>query len=264
MMTLPSDEESFGGEGAARPRGPWSHVKWGVKEIVTGGVAILLSLFLVIGLAQVLIWLGGFESESAEGLAVQLLVSVAWDGLILLTVYRLVRSKGGSWRDLGLRPPHRGFFRFSPMSSVFWGIPIAYLVAIAVVNIYGISLKALGLEDLLPGQQLSDDIFEHDALLLAMAFAGVTIVPFAEELFFRGFFFAGLRPRLSFVLSGLISGFFFSLAHADPGLIIPFTGVGVILAYTYERTGSLWAPIGVHMLFNSVSFLILILVPEAR
>ena len=92
----------------------------------------------------------------------------------------------------------------------------------------------------------------------------MTIVPFAEELFFRGFFFAGLRRRLGFILAAMFSGFVFSLAHADLGLILPFTGVGMVLAYSYERTGSLYAPIGIHVLFNLVSFLVLILVPEAR
>ena len=262
-MTLPSDGESFGGEGAARPPGPWSHIKWGVREIVIGGVAILVFFFLIaVVIAYPVIEIYG--EDSVEVLVVQVGTAALWDAGIIAIVYSLVRRNSGSWRDLGLRLPTRGVKLSNPAGSVAALVVIAYFSAIALVQAYGVALNVLGLEDLLPHQQLPDELYDHDWVLIGFAAIGMTVVPFAEELFFRGFFFAGLRPKLPFVLSGLISGFFFSLAHADPGLIIPFTGVGFILAYCYERTGSLWAPIGVHMLFNSVSFLVLILVPEAR
>jgi membrane protease YdiL (CAAX protease family) len=32
--------------------------------------------------------------------------------------------------------------------------------------------------------------------------------------------------------------------------------LGVILALAYEKTGSIWAPIGIHFFFNSVTVLI--------
>ena len=96
---------------------------------------------------------------------------------------------------------------------------------------------------------------------------GVAVVgaaPFAEELFFRGFLYGGLRRRLSVLPAALLSGVLFAIAHLDPGLIVPFTLVGFVLAFTYERTGTLVAPIGVHFVFNLLSFLALLLVPDAR
>jgi membrane protease YdiL (CAAX protease family) len=174
-------------------------------------------------------------------------------------VYRLAKGKGSGWRDLGLRPPAIG-----ATAGLFPAVLLTYIACIAVVQVYALVLNLLGIEDLVPAQQIPDDIFDEDVVLISFAVLGVTLVPFAEELFFRGFFFAGLRKRLPFLVAAGTSGVFFSLAHADPGLIIPFTGVGVLLAYIYERTRSLYAPIGVHVLFNLVSFLILILLPEAR
>ena len=61
-----------------------------------------------------------------------------------------------------------------------------------------------------------------------------------------------------------VSGFVFSLAHQDVGLIIPFTLVGIVLAYTYEKTGTLFGSISVHFVFNLVSFALLLLVPDFR
>ncbi|HWO72064.1 MAG TPA: CPBP family intramembrane glutamic endopeptidase, partial [Dehalococcoidia bacterium] len=81
---------------------------------------------------------------------------------------------------------------------------------------------------------------------------------------FRGFLYGGLRQRLAMPVAALASGGLFSLAHGDPGLVVPFTLVGAVLAYIYERTGTLLASIGTHFTFNALSFLILVLVPGAR
>ncbi|MPZ47771.1 MAG: CPBP family intramembrane metalloprotease [Dehalococcoidia bacterium] len=242
--------------GETPPPTPYGGVRWGAREIVIGSVAVLISLFVFLAITSAILAAIGYDSDSAEALVAQVITSLIWDIGIVFIVYKLVSSRGASWRDLGLRPLQR------------WSLPgvivLGYVGAVFLVQAYGLALDALGLDDLLPDQQLPDEIYSHDGILIGFAIAGVTIVPFAEELFFRGFFFAGLRRRLGFVLAALISGFVFSLAHADPGLIIPFTGVGMVLSYTYERTGSLYAPIGMHILFNLVSFLVLILIPEAR
>ena len=50
--------------------------------------------------------------------------------------------------------------------------------------------------------------------------------PLAEEIFFRGFIFGGLRRYMNLATAGAISGFLFALAHGDPGLILPFWGIG--------------------------------------
>jgi membrane protease YdiL (CAAX protease family) len=69
---------------------------------------------------------------------------------------------------------------------------------------------------------------------------------------------------MPFWAAALASGFIFSLAHGNVGLIIPFTLVGAILAYTYERSGTIFASMGVHFVFNTVSFTLILLFPELR
>ena len=85
-----------------------------------------------------------------------------------------------------------------------------------------------------------------------------------EEIFFRGFLFGGTRPLIGAMLAALITGFLFSLAHYNPGLVLPFTLIGALLALSYHRSGTLFVPIGAHFFFNLVSFSILAFVPEAR
>jgi membrane protease YdiL (CAAX protease family) len=50
----------------------------------------------------------------------------------------------------------------------------------------------------------------------------------------------------------------FSLVHFDPGSVLPFFGIGVLMAWLFWRRGSLWDAIMFHFLFNLLSFSILV------
>ena len=65
----------------------------------------------------------------------------------------------------------------------------------------------------------------------------VVLAPFAEELFFRGFFFAGLRSRWSLWPAALLSGAIFGLVHAPTGptAAIPLAGLGVGLCLALQQ-----------------------------
>jgi len=76
-------------------------------------------------------------------------------------------------------------------------------------------------------------------------------------LLFRGLVFGGL-VRWGFWPAALLSGVGFSMAHIDPGTFIPFTLIGMALAWVYWSTGSLWDAIIAHSLFNTTSFLLLL------
>jgi membrane protease YdiL (CAAX protease family) len=91
---------------------------------------------------------------------------------------------------------------------------------------------------------------------LALAVA----VPFMEELFFRGLCFGALRGYLSFWPAAALSGGIFALAHyaSDQGLrnieiFLALFSFSLLAAYAYERSRSLWVPVGMHGLFNLLS-----------
>src|SRR5919106_1603969 len=83
----------------------------------------------------------------------------------------------------------------------------------------------------------------------------VGLAPFAEEIFFRGFFYAGLRTRWSLWPSALLSGVVFGLVHAPTGptAAIPLAGLGVGLAWLYDKTGAVWPCMLAHLLNNSLA-----------
>lgn len=88
----------------------------------------------------------------------------------------------------------------------------------------------------------------------------VVVVPMCEELLFRGFLLGWLRRHLNrqpaIWLSALIFGLIhFSLAQgvANWHILPPLVLLGWYLGHLYERSGSLWAPIALHVCFNGFS-----------
>jgi membrane protease YdiL (CAAX protease family) len=125
-----------------------------------------------------------------------------------------------------------------------------------IVGTYSGLMQLIGIDQLLPGPNVPEAMFEHRLVLPLAGLATVLVAPLAEETFFRGFMFGGLR-RFGFFWAALVSGLLFSAVHLNPGGLIPLAMVGMLFAWSYARTGSLWTPIYAHLTFNLVSFVAL-------
>jgi membrane protease YdiL (CAAX protease family) len=96
--------------------------------------------------------------------------------------------------------------------------------------------------------------------MIAAGFMVICLAPFAEEFFFRGFFYRALRSRWSVLGAAAIDGLLFGVIHydfsgADALLILPPLGVlGFIFCLVYERTGSIYPTIAMHALNNAIAF----------
>jgi membrane protease YdiL (CAAX protease family) len=83
----------------------------------------------------------------------------------------------------------------------------------------------------------------------------VIVAPIAEEIFFRGMLFGGLRRRLATIPSAAISAIVFGALHATTGIgaVPPLAIFGFMLALLYERTGSLVPGMIAHALNNALA-----------
>jgi membrane protease YdiL (CAAX protease family) len=75
--------------------------------------------------------------------------------------------------------------------------------------------------------------------------------------FFRGLVFGGLT-RWGFWPAALLSGVLFAGVHFDPGSVIPFTALGVVMAWLFWSRRCLWDNVLFHVMFNGTSFAILL------
>lgn len=99
------------------------------------------------------------------------------------------------------------------------------------------------------------------ASIIASGLLIIGVAPIAEELFFRGFVYSGLRRALSIWPAIVISGVVFGSIHligGNVGVAVLISAFGIVLAYLYERTGSIWTPIVAHMINNSIAFTLLL------
>ena len=87
-----------------------------------------------------------------------------------------------------------------------------------------------------------------------LALQTVITAPLAEELFFRGILYVSVKqagfPRIALYGVALL----FGLSHLSSLTFAPLVFFGLVLAWLYERTDSLAAPVAAHVTFNAVNF----------
>src|SRR3546814_13072592 len=77
------------------------------------------------------------------------------------------------------------------------------------------------------------------------------LVPFIEEIIFRGLLFGWLRTHLPFLAAAPAAALLFAVAHQVWVLVPVLAFMGLVLAAVIERSGSLWPAIILHGVFNS-------------
>lgn len=182
-------------------------------------------------------------------LRVALAITIAYQVMVIGIVIAVARRPLGTLaRDLGLQR-YRG--------RDLWLPTIAAIGCYIMVGAYVIAVEELGIDILTPESTVPSEIMRDG---WTTALTGVTAVagaPISEELFFRGLVFGGLL-RWGFLPAAVASSVLFASVHLDIGSLIPFTIIGLTLAWLFWRRGNLWDAIAFHVLFNATSFILLI------
>ena len=89
---------------------------------------------------------------------------------------------------------------------------------------------------------------------LIIAFTTIIIIPFFEEILFRGIFQSTIRAYVKRPwLSVFISAAIFATVHVNMEHWPVIFVLGIALGYSYEKTGRLYPSIFIHALFNATS-----------
>ena len=133
-------------------------------------------------------------------------------------------------------------------------------VGIAIGLIIGVLIVSVLLEPLLHGgreQGLSPDEWqpEHARAFLLNGIIIITVVPFTEELFFRGLGVRALR-FLGGMSAVVITGLVFGFSHGILGALPPLILFGIALGWVRLRSDSVWPGILAHGFYNAVGILI--------
>ena len=231
-------------DAVAPARSPQGRAAWppwlAIAALATGfGATIALGLIVVVIAAA----FGASTKDPPPGVNIGLTIA---QNLALLGAAYGFAAIGGrpAGADFGLR-----------RAPLWPSVRLLVAVWIGFWVLAGIWAVALGLDE---RQTLPDELGAHGSLLNALVVVVLVTVlaPLGEELFFRGFFFGALRNWRGPWIAALLTGALFGLIHAGSsplGYLVPLAFFGIGLCLLYEWTGSLYPPIALHALNNSIA-----------
>ena len=151
-----------------------------------------------------------------------------------------------------------GFRSFSLGRTLPWLI-VLLLGIFAVNNLYQYVITVLHLNVQTNDQVLLAHSKEAPLTTYATLIAAVIVAPLCEEVFFRGFVFAGLCRGMPVGWAIVLSALLFATTHADPGSFVVLFAIGLALAFLRWRTHSLWPGIALHALNNGAAAILIVL-----
>ncbi|MCU0498237.1 MAG: CPBP family intramembrane metalloprotease [Anaerolineae bacterium] len=165
-----------------------------------------------------------------------------------------LRRRGWGWDKVGLRGVSPLWVIGGLIAGMLY-IPINIAINQAVMQVMGFEITDDFLNSPMSITPSTDGIF---ALLLIL-FAGI-LIPFAEELFFRGVVFAWIRDRWGLSVGVIVSSVVFGLLHVSLGSVVAITLLGAICALAYQRTGSIWVAVALHAGNNLIAVILPLLI----
>ena len=91
---------------------------------------------------------------------------------------------------------------------------------------------------------------------IMIAISAILIAPIAEEIVFRGYIYTAVKRFSGRLFATVLSSLLFGVVHFNISALIPLVFLALILALAYELSGSIWAPISIHALFNASQLLV--------
>jgi uncharacterized protein len=136
-----------------------------------------------------------------------------------------------------------------------WGLG-GYFVALPLVLIISLLNQKL-LKDQGGGNPILEIILQgHDKPTIALLWFLVAVcAPLFEETLFRGFFLTSLTRYMPTWQAIALSGVIFAAAHLSLGDLLPLSLLGMVLGVVYWRSRNLLASMLLHSLWNSGSFI---------
>ena len=226
-----------------RPVGLASGVRWTVPDLVVGTALALVSSTLFGAL--MFIPMDG-PLGPLDPLVFPVVVAVSGGALLWVVWWMTVHRYSVPWSSLGLRWPAR--------KQIYWTGPAVLIGSLAFTGVYTAIVTELGHDILIP-ERLPENLFGRGVFGVIAAMLVIVWVPFVEEVFFRGFLFAGLAARYGVLVGAISSSILFALAHVSLGAMLPIFVTGMLFAWAYQRTRSTWIPVSAHAAQNLLAVL---------
>ena len=216
--------------------------RWPAWYAPAGFVVALLVVALFAGLAAALI---GVDSDDTPP-AFTLSVTLVQDLVLVATAIGFAAMVARP------RPAHFGLRPTALKPAIAWTVAAA-VSFYAFAAAYAVVVSPDG------EQSVVEDLGANSGtpLLIATVLLVVGVAPFAEEFFFRAFFYGALRSRFAVPVAAILNGLLFGAIHyTGPdtlSILPPLAVLGVLFCLLYEKTGSLYPVIAFHAFNNAIA-----------
>jgi uncharacterized protein len=219
--------------------------RWPAWYAGVGFLVALIGTLIAVGIVAAATGAGSDDSDPAFTIVATLMQSLIFVGTAVLFASFTRRPK----------PWHFGLRRTRLWPAVGWA-------ALGMVSFYLLAAVYTALVSPDAEQTVAQDLGAEEGTfgLIVAGFMVICVAPFAEEFFFRGFFYRALRSRYSVIGAALIDGALFGIIHYDfsgsEALLIlpPLAVLGFMFCLVYEKTGSLWPVVALHAFNNAIAY----------
>jgi len=228
---------------------------WNMRDLLVAASSLILVLVLGELVVTATFYLVHRDQDGAVPwlLATDMTLRIA----ILLAFVACFGQRGFDWRRaIGLRGT-------SPAKSIGFGamcflailppLAIAFATYSQFCQLVGIKEEVQPVADLLAS---SDSV----AVVVLIAAFAIAVAPVFEEFFFRGFAYPVLKQRWGTLRALLVVSAVFAAIHFHLPSLGPLFALAVGLGLAYELSGSLLAPITMHVLFNAANVVMILYV----
>lgn len=239
-----------------KPKITWGPVVAVVVTVVIYFLAQFLGSIIILTIANL---------KGLQGDQLSLWIDQTWpqffyialvEGVSLGVLWLFLKHRKASFKTLGLTRP-----KLIDLGWVFIGFVIYLPLLIAVMTAVKVWFPEINLDQ---EQQIGFQTAQGANLILVFISLAI-LPPLAEEIMTRGFLYLGLRKKLPVVWAALVTSMIFAMAHLQFGSGAPLLWaaaidtfiLSLVLVFLRQKTGRLWAPIGLHIIKNSIAFMAL-------
>jgi len=231
-------------------------VRWTVWDVCK--VIILFFFFGYMLVIQEAFWMRVLPFFKSEALRMIINTSILDSLAILFVIYFSVVRYKEDLKALGLS--FKNFFK-----NIFYGI-VGYIALVPVlVLILAATLIIINLIKYIPQKQPVVELLLREkgvAFLAYSSFFAAIFGPIAEELFFRAFMYGAFRKYIGVFWAMILTSALFAALHTHTVGFLPIMALGILLAYLYEKTGTLVSSITVHITHNLCMVFLVFLVKQ--
>lgn len=223
---------------------PKKKISFYISMAFLSGILIYVMQYFVAGfILEAAVSLFGTQWARVEWLyilvqAILYLLTLGASGALLLAVFKKSPLSGFSGPLACPRLP----FLYIPVT-----IGGLYLVNFVVNTVFAHVLEPFN-------TPMTADSFPHSPLGVTAYLIYLSVLPaIFEEWLFRGVLQKNLATVMSRRSAMVISALIFGFMHLDPGQTVFAIGFGLFAGYAFDKTGSIWFGVLIHMVNNAIS-----------